>query len=512
MTYSVPNSVENIVQNVYIFQEHIDECGQILERCPNRPCVAYVERKLVVEHLRDCQHRTDNKSSMAARSTENDNRFAELDQNVSALRTVLNEEIRQRHRLISDVGALRKQNQSTDDWIAKVTDVLAAIKRSANAETEAQQIQLKGCKEDIEQLAYQYKARFYQLSKLFFRHSISCFSIFLLQEVKEWRKELRRLLDHIYEDLEFRNNVASNIDTLFGDNKISVAKITALESCVEKLKEIQQNDVRSSIRPMEYHRQPSELDDKLASLSLEVKQMKIIVCETEEKCERLERVIHDTRRSGAKTRQQLRDFETHLRMQKRMTAIVNVNGNLIWRIDQFLAKLQEAKDTDTFIKSPLFCNEQYGYTLRVSAMKCSRLVRLDFWFRVFELQLDVALNGFGTWKDRNMLACLTVVAGEWDTLLPWPCKLQADIILRDQTADASEVILLLSKTIFFVIRHFFSAQAKDIAKTIIVKKRDATYEQNHYIFISHRTLNENRYLKNDALIFQVKIHSCDASR
>lgn len=54
-------------------------------------------------------------------------------------------------------------------------------------------------------------------------------------------------------------------------------------------------------------------------------------------------------------------------------------------------------------------------------------------------QLDVHLNGIGTWRGRNILACLTVVPGEYDPLLAWPCKLKADIILRDQPDDLTKV-------------------------------------------------------------------------
>lgn len=57
----------------------------------------------------------------------------------------------------------------------------------------------------------------------------------------------------------------------------------------------------------------------------------------------------------------------------------------------------------------------------------------------FEFQLDVYLNGIGTWKNRNIIACLTVCNGEYDTLLPWPCTLKADIVLKDQPNDIKEV-------------------------------------------------------------------------
>lgn len=54
-------------------------------------------------------------------------------------------------------------------------------------------------------------------------------------------------------------------------------------------------------------------------------------------------------------------------------------------------------------------------------------------------QLEVSLDGFGKWKGRNILVCLNVVPGEWDPLLSWPCKLKADIFLRDQSDKLSSV-------------------------------------------------------------------------
>lgn len=96
---------------------------------------------------------------MSTHPTNNDDRFPIVEQNVTALRTILNEEIRQRHRLISDIGELRKQNQDTKEWITRVGDVLTVLKNSVNVETEMRSVEVKNCKEDIERLAYQYKVR-----------------------------------------------------------------------------------------------------------------------------------------------------------------------------------------------------------------------------------------------------------------------------------------------------------------------------------------------------------------
>lgn len=41
----------------------------------------------------------------------------------------------------------------------------------------------------------------------------------------------------------------------------------------------------------------------------------------------------------------------------------------------------------------------------------------------------------------------------------------------------------------------------------MVRKRDATYEPNQYIFISHKAIQSRNFLRNDSLFFEVIIHS-----
>lgn len=52
----------------------------------------------------------------------------------------------------------------------------------------------------------------------------------------------------------------------------------------------------------------------------------------------------------------------------------------------------------------------------------------------------------------------------------------------------------------------FLFQQPNISKTIVVKKQDATYEQNHYIFISHRAVQNADFLKDDCIFMEVFVH------
>lgn len=93
--------------------------------------------------------------------------------------------------------------------------------------------------------------------------------------------------------------------------------------------------------------------------------MKNTACEAEVKANECKTVVKELQRICATTKQELEDLQVHLAAEKRMTTITNSEGHLIWRIDNYARKLREAKETDISLKSPIFCDQQYGYSLRV---------------------------------------------------------------------------------------------------------------------------------------------------
>lgn len=107
------------------------------------------------------------------------------------------------------------------------------------------------------------------------------------------------------------------------------------------------------------------MSHKLTTLDFETKSIKHIATDTEDKCDKLEKIVVDAKQIAAKTKQKIVDLEVHLRYEQRMAAIQNTKGRLIWRINDYAAKLLDAKENDVSMKSPLFSNRQYGYTLRV---------------------------------------------------------------------------------------------------------------------------------------------------
>lgn len=94
--------------------------------------------------------------------------------------------------------------------------------------------------------------------------------------------------------------------------------------------------------------------------------MKHTTNETEDKCDKLEKIVNETKQVTYQNKQNLCDLEVHLASQQKFMAIQNIKGHLIWKIDEYSKKLNEARESEITLQSPLFCNRQYGYTLRVS--------------------------------------------------------------------------------------------------------------------------------------------------
>lgn len=79
--------------------------------------MAYIQRKFLEQHLLDCPKKAngDYDDSISIRDDE----ILALEQNITSLRHALHEEIRQQHRLIADVGTLRKKFQEEEEHRAR---------------------------------------------------------------------------------------------------------------------------------------------------------------------------------------------------------------------------------------------------------------------------------------------------------------------------------------------------------------------------------------------------------
>ncbi|XP_053950279.1 TNF receptor-associated factor 3 isoform X1 [Anastrepha ludens] len=424
------------------FTEHLIHCGQVLEQCPNN-CNAFVPRIRMRSHLKECpkakaqlQQHT---NSLERLDQFMDNRVTQLEKDLSALRSVLNEEIGQRLHLITDVGNLRKYNQVLEDWKHDVDENTNGMKALLNEEIVQRQFEVgEAYKDNV--------ANFEMIKKV---------KADIQSEMDVLQKNIQQLSMEVADHVNHLNDNTMKLEEMILENeKKTLDKFIQIEEFLNVI----DSDLKTKFVAN------SDLNAKQVNMDLEVKGMKNIVCETEERCEKLEEMVKQVDTSLHQTMQTLADLENHLATQQRLATIQNSRGHLVWRIKDYSKKLEEAKQYETILHSAMFSNKPYGYALR----------------------LDIHPNGKGTWKGRNMIACLNVIAGEYDALLPWPCRLQAEIIIRDQYTSTEE--------------------AQDYVKTILVRKKNDEFIQNNQFFhIPHKVIMSRNYLRNDCIFLEVRV-------
>lgn len=125
----------------------------MLQQCP-AGCLAFLQRKHIEQHLRECPRKVGHIDGENLSSNNNSPIF--LEQNIGALRSALHEEIRQRHRLIGDIGELRRQNQHFDNWIEQIDTVHRNLTKSLSDEKSNRISDTDRIQKNLEQLEYQY--------------------------------------------------------------------------------------------------------------------------------------------------------------------------------------------------------------------------------------------------------------------------------------------------------------------------------------------------------------------
>lgn len=453
-------------------KDHLLTCGQVLEKCPYN-CMSYIQRKNIDKHKKSCTKRNEQPQLVENGSMDISNeRLSAIEENLTFLRKSLNEEIRMRHDMIVELGHLKKRNQITDEWTSKVSEVLNLLQKRIEEERECRQLEIKDFHGVIDGLLKQF------------------------QEIKGFRRDIARTLGSIETKIVDHNPIISSNASNEGEHdwrssckrletelehlrfqssddiNDCVKYIAAINDKLNQMEMLQQNQhnftddgiMHSLSRLDNFETGLTSTTDRIVKTDYNVKQLLNTINEIEDKSDKVVKQVEIYKELVYETKQNLADLEEHLRVQRHFNMITNIRGHLIWRINHYSRKLNDAKESEIPLKSPLFSNKHYGYALR----------------------LDVYLNGIGTWKNRNLIACLTVVNGDYDTLLPWPCKLRADIILRDQPENLSD--------------------ATDITKLVITKKRNDRLEyQNQFIHIPHQIINSGTYIRNDSIVLEVKI-------
>lgn len=446
--------------------EHVKHCGAVLEECPNK-CGVYVPRRNMRTHERSCIKVISSKRCVSEYNKAMDQGDSLWKGKVLSILTLLrgaiDEASKERKRLSETMSknltVLHRKQEALDMMRLNTIESIEETRRN-NVTLDQRLNVLESSCDKMEQR--------------------TCVSF---QKISEQLRLLQTGLDD-----EQRKHERSFDDWAkdLSDLKTFVAKESILVSGIwqEQLKRIHDLKLELEMRckdSKDLVKRYEELSDRVVSTDKEIRELfqatteqrkdiKAIRFQAKENLKYVEELIKD---SSSKINT-LEDNDRECKCCLRELEPFSTNGRLLWRIDRYKEKINEAKERDCPIYSPIFLNKDYGYTLR----------------------MKLFLNGIGQWKDRHVIGCLNVENGKWDPLLDWPCILRATVILKDQENPANDL--------------------RKIVKSVRREKNDTRdkpdNESGLYMFIPHTTLARySGYTKNDVMFFEIQVKDIKTS-
>ncbi|KAG5330700.1 SC6A9 protein, partial [Acromyrmex charruanus] len=427
--------------------EHITHCAAVLEECPNK-CGVYVPRRNLEVHEKICIKGTSMKNSQIKDiqdSVWKEKVFSIL----TLLRLAIDQGEKERIRLQDDLSRnLSLLHSQQESFAALQLNIEEAVKefRSNHTALNRRLNTLEMITDDIQhcttlnlrQISEQLKLLEGELTDEQGKHV--CTPNDWFQELKDVKtfvaKESVRASDIWQENSQRINDLKLELEMRCKNMKEIISKHDTLSEKVNSLSEEICKHVES-----------------VAKRKLEIKGLKFQMKENLKYIEEL--IAENCRPEPSLSSCSCEGVES-----------ASTNGHIIWRIDRYKEKMNEAKESDRALYSPIFHNKEYGYTLR----------------------MELFLNGRGQWKDRHIIGCLRVENGKWDPLLDWPCILRAVVNLRDQDNPANDVRKIV-KTV---------GRDKDVS--------NPDKESGLYMFIPHTILSRySGYTKNNIIFLDIQL-------
>ncbi|XP_046855208.1 TNF receptor-associated factor 3-like [Xenia sp. Carnegie-2017] len=148
-------------------------------------------------------------------------------------------------------------------------------------------------------------------------------------------------------------------------------------------------------------------------------------------------------------------------------AIHSYNGTLLWKIDNFNRKRQDAiNGIKTALYSPPFYSSQYGYKM------CGKIY----------------MNGDGFGKGTHLSLFFVVMKGDYDALQTWPFQKKMTIMLMDELNGD----------------HMFDAFHSDPQSSSFQRpKSDMNIASRSPLFMPFESLKNRQYVKDDTLCIKM---------
>ncbi|XP_046855203.1 TNF receptor-associated factor 2-like [Xenia sp. Carnegie-2017] len=238
---------------------------------------------------------------------------------------------------------------------------------------------------------------------------------------------------------------------------ILVGKLTGLERRIESL----ENPCNSNINNTHYL-DVSSMSERIATLERQVKDNSSNILRFRESLDEIDESL-------ARNTIKITDLEAQRgsRALGSNQAIHSYNGTLLWKIDNFSKKRQDAiNGIKTALYSPPFYSSKHGYKM------CAKIY----------------MNGDGFGKGTHLSLFFVVMKGDYDALQTWPFRKKITMILMDQGNGD----------------HMIDAFHSDPQSSSFQQpKSDMNIAYGSPLFMPLEILNNRRYIKDDTLFIKL---------
>ncbi|XP_047538913.1 TNF receptor-associated factor 3 [Vanessa atalanta] len=490
-------------------QNHLKQCGSILEQCPLR-CGAWIQRKHKETHVKECpqMEKTRNVSSPShvrvsdptppivinhtwnPRSIPLEDCVSFLEKEVASIKLIITEESSHRDVQSTELENLRSKLVLVEERSQHFLSTIMTLRSAVDDEAERAANWAAQFKHDLAnvQLALQ-ELQSQQLNTVM-RLESAVSSLVHEQRERELLEQALTQHDNRIRTIKSLEEVIEYIKQTVEEERERNAESRAmLESeLIETRRSSEQLGQLSNLRMQLQNAATGDRPtiDRLAVLEVATASARADASEHAARADMLARDLRALTKSYHKIRSELADFQTRVSLDS--PEFGGDNGHLIWRIDKFSARMKEAKENDAVLTSPLFRTNKYGYTLKA----------------------EVNLNGIGKWKGRHITSTVRLVAGPYDALLEWPCQLSVNIVLKDQPAkrsQANDIVKSLDlRRKSSSTRHDYDDSGEDRYRSTETLDKSIIQLKRQYIFIPHTSLDKFEYIKNDTMFFEFLVN------
>ncbi|XP_046839927.1 TNF receptor-associated factor 3-like [Xenia sp. Carnegie-2017] len=237
-----------------------------------------------------------------------------------------------------------------------------------------------------------------------------------------------------------------------------VGKLTGLERRIESLEARGDNDSNNANSSLEV----SSMRDKIPTLERQVRENSSTLLRYRECLDQIDESL-------ARNTVKITDLEAQRgsRALGSNKAIHSYNGTLLWKIDNYNRKRQDAiNGIKTVLYSAPFYSSQYGYKM------CAKIY----------------MNGDGFGKGTHLSLFFVVMKGDYDALQSWPFQKKITMMLMDQGNGD----------------HMIDAFHSDPQSSSFQRpKSDMNIASGSPLFMPLESLNNRQYIKDDTLFIKM---------